>query len=150
MYLNENIVKITAKENDTNDNRSYRNVCNMSFVSFSLAVIFIIRLFRTSAFCVSMEIWTVKSFHQWNNVLSSQIVCEIRMIFKIWWYVDRAMWQRPSWGFLWPWESVFPKNCQHHCSHHCKSMQVIAASKHTLVCNRFCNLRSFTLLCKIS
>jgi len=24
------------------DNRSYRNVCNMSFVSFSLAVIFII------------------------------------------------------------------------------------------------------------
>ena len=25
------------------DNRSYRNVCNMSFVSFSLAVIFIIR-----------------------------------------------------------------------------------------------------------
>ena len=31
------------------DNRSYRNVCNMSFVSFSLAVIFIIRLFSTSA-----------------------------------------------------------------------------------------------------
>jgi len=30
------------------DNRSYRNVCNMSFVSFSLAVIFIIRLFSTS------------------------------------------------------------------------------------------------------
>jgi len=34
------------------DNRSYRNVCNMSFVSFSLAVIFIIRLFSTSAFRV--------------------------------------------------------------------------------------------------
>jgi len=25
------------------DNRSYRNVCNMSFVSFSLAVIFIVK-----------------------------------------------------------------------------------------------------------
>jgi len=34
------------------DNRSYRNVCNMSFVSFSLAVIFIIRLFSTSTFHV--------------------------------------------------------------------------------------------------
>ena len=34
------------------DNRSYRSVCNMSFVSFSLAVIFIIRLFSTSAFRV--------------------------------------------------------------------------------------------------
>jgi len=32
------------------DNRSYRNVCNMSFVSFLLAVIFIIRLFSTFAF----------------------------------------------------------------------------------------------------
>jgi len=31
------------------ENRSYRNVCNMSFVSYSLAVIFIIRLFSTSA-----------------------------------------------------------------------------------------------------
>ena len=35
------------------DNRSYRNVCNTSFVSFALAVIFIIRLFSTSAFRVS-------------------------------------------------------------------------------------------------
>ena len=34
------------------NNRSYRNVHNMSFVSFSLAVIFIIRLFSTSAFRV--------------------------------------------------------------------------------------------------
>jgi len=34
------------------DNRSYRNVCNLSFVSFSLAVFFIIRLFSTSAFRV--------------------------------------------------------------------------------------------------
>jgi len=34
------------------DNRSDRNVCNMPFVSFSLAVSFIIRLFRTSAFRV--------------------------------------------------------------------------------------------------
>jgi len=34
------------------DNRSYWNVCNMSFISFSLAVIFIIRLFSTSAFRV--------------------------------------------------------------------------------------------------
>ena len=34
------------------DNRSYRNVCNMSFVSFSLAVVFITRLFSTSAFRV--------------------------------------------------------------------------------------------------
>jgi len=32
------------------DNRSYRNVCNMSFVSFALAVTFIIRLFSTSVF----------------------------------------------------------------------------------------------------
>jgi len=32
------------------DNSSYRNVWNMSFVSFSLAVIFIMRLFNTSAF----------------------------------------------------------------------------------------------------
>jgi len=34
------------------DNRSYRNACNMSFVSFSLAVIFIVKLFSTSAFRV--------------------------------------------------------------------------------------------------
>jgi len=34
------------------DNRSYRNVCKMSFISFPLAVIFIIRLFSTSAFRV--------------------------------------------------------------------------------------------------
>jgi len=34
------------------DNRSYRNICNMSFISFSLAVIFIIRLFSTSDFRV--------------------------------------------------------------------------------------------------
>ena len=34
------------------DNRSYRNVCNMPFVSFSLAVIFVISLFSTSAFRV--------------------------------------------------------------------------------------------------
>jgi len=34
------------------DNRSYLNVCNMSFVSLSLAVIFIRRLFSTSAFRV--------------------------------------------------------------------------------------------------
>ena len=34
------------------DNRSYQNICNMSFVSFSLAVIFIIRLFSTSVFRV--------------------------------------------------------------------------------------------------
>jgi len=60
-------MKITANENDINDiarslqfnlqctgddNRSYRNVCNMSLISFSLAVIFIIRLFSTSAFRV--------------------------------------------------------------------------------------------------
>jgi len=32
------------------DNRSCRNVCNMSFVLFSLAVIFIIRLFSTFTF----------------------------------------------------------------------------------------------------
>jgi len=46
------IMKITANENDINDNRSYRSVCNMSLISFSLAVIFIIRLFSTSAFRV--------------------------------------------------------------------------------------------------
>ena len=34
------------------DNRSYRNVCSMPFLSFALAVIFIIRLFSTSAFRV--------------------------------------------------------------------------------------------------
>ena len=34
------------------DNRSYRNVCYMSFVSIALAVIFIIRLFSTSVFRV--------------------------------------------------------------------------------------------------
>ena len=33
-------------------NRSYQNICNMSLVSFSLAVIFIIRLFITFAFGV--------------------------------------------------------------------------------------------------
>jgi len=42
------------------DNRSCRNVCNMSFVSFSLAVIFIIRLFSTSAFRVpNLWEWTL-------------------------------------------------------------------------------------------
>ena len=35
------------------DNRSYRNVCSMPFLSFALAVIFIIRLFSTSAFRVT-------------------------------------------------------------------------------------------------
>jgi len=34
------------------DNRSYRNICNMSLISFSLAVIFIIKLFSTFAFRV--------------------------------------------------------------------------------------------------
>jgi len=34
------------------DNRRYRNVCNMSFVSFAFATIFIIRLFSTSTFRV--------------------------------------------------------------------------------------------------
>jgi len=32
------------------NNCCYRNICNMSLISFSLAVIFIIRLFSTSAF----------------------------------------------------------------------------------------------------
>jgi len=43
------------------DNRSYRNVCNMSFVSFTLAVIFIIRLFSTSAVRVIKVL--VKDWH---------------------------------------------------------------------------------------
>ena len=34
------------------NNRSYRNVCNMLLISFSLAVLFITRLFSTSAFRV--------------------------------------------------------------------------------------------------
>ena len=34
------------------DNSCYRNVCKMSVVSFALAVVFIIRLFSTSAFRV--------------------------------------------------------------------------------------------------
>jgi len=37
------------------DNRSYRNVCNMSLITFSLAAIFIIRLFSTSAFRVPKD-----------------------------------------------------------------------------------------------
>ena len=39
--------------------RSYRNVCKMSFISFSLAVIFIIRLFSTSVFRIPefMHFW---------------------------------------------------------------------------------------------
>jgi len=41
---------ICTDECTDDDKRSYRNVCNMSFVSFSLAVIFIMRLFSTSAF----------------------------------------------------------------------------------------------------
>jgi len=46
-----NIMKITAKENDINILQTFHwNVCNMSLISFSLAVIFIIRLFSTSAF----------------------------------------------------------------------------------------------------
>ena len=48
--LNSLIMKITAKENDMNDSasctdddkRGYQNVCKMSFISFSLAVSFII------------------------------------------------------------------------------------------------------------
>jgi len=36
----------------TDDNRSYRNICNMPFSSFCLAVIFIGRLFNTSVFRV--------------------------------------------------------------------------------------------------
>jgi len=36
------------------DNRNYRNVCSMSLLSFSLAVIFIIRLCSTSAFRVTI------------------------------------------------------------------------------------------------
>jgi len=35
---------IIISECTDGDNRSYRNVCNMSFVSFSLAVIFTMRL----------------------------------------------------------------------------------------------------------
>ena len=37
------------------DNSCYRNVCKMSVVSFALAVVFIIRLFSTSAFRVPMR-----------------------------------------------------------------------------------------------
>ena len=37
------------------DTRSYRNVCNMSFVPFTFAAIFIIRLFSTCAFRVLFE-----------------------------------------------------------------------------------------------
>jgi len=46
------------------DNRSYRNVCNMSFVSFALAVIFIIRLFITSAFRVPRHTFFMNVY--WN------------------------------------------------------------------------------------
>ena len=45
------------------DNRSYWNVCNMSFVSFSLAVIFILRLFSTSAFRVPNGVGYAKRWH---------------------------------------------------------------------------------------
>jgi len=37
------------------DNRSYQKVCKMSFISFSLAVIFVIRLFSTSFFRVPKQ-----------------------------------------------------------------------------------------------
>ena len=49
--LNSLIIKITAKENDTNDlqckctdhsSRSYWNVCKMLFILFSLAIVFIV------------------------------------------------------------------------------------------------------------
>ena len=53
------------------DNSCYRNVCKMSVVSFALAVVFIIRLFSTSAFRVPK--WTKimyrKSCFQTLNVL---------------------------------------------------------------------------------
>jgi len=55
--------------------RSYLNVCNMSFVSFSLAVIFIIRLFSTSAFHVPRfwKVFKITKQHQfvgWHNQLA--------------------------------------------------------------------------------
>jgi len=46
------------------DNRGYRNVCNMSFVSFSLAVIFLLRLFSSSAFRVPHVIETYDQHFQ--------------------------------------------------------------------------------------
>jgi len=56
---------VNAKPNlqCTDDKRSYRNVCNMSFVSFSLVVNFIIRLFSTSAFRVLnlKKVWERRS-----------------------------------------------------------------------------------------
>ena len=47
------------------DNSCYRNVCKMSVVSFALAVVFIIRLFSTSAFRVpNFFIWLLNTPHQ--------------------------------------------------------------------------------------
>ena len=42
------------------DNSCYRNVCKMSVVSFALAVVFIIRLFSTSAFRVPI-LWKAEN-----------------------------------------------------------------------------------------
>ena len=42
------------------DNSCYRNVCKMSVVSFALAVVFIIRLFSTSAFRVPCPLFSWK------------------------------------------------------------------------------------------
>jgi len=65
-------LKIAANEKDTNDMlqtlRTYRNVCNMSFVSVSLAVIFSVRLFSASAFRVRKS--EANETSCWANICS--------------------------------------------------------------------------------
>ena len=66
------------------DNRSYRNVCNMSFVAFSLAVIFIIRLFSTSAFSVPniyfVLNWMISNFMFFGIFIIMCSLCKIGLL----------------------------------------------------------------------
>jgi len=64
LFVCQHSKQILAKQNlqCTDDgNKSYRNICNMSLISFSLVVIFIIRLLSTSAF-VYQRFWLLSNF----------------------------------------------------------------------------------------
>ena len=61
------------------DNSCYRNVCKMSVVSFALAVVFIIRLFSTSAFRVRM----IMQYATFSKNLNPRNIDKIRSVSDI-------------------------------------------------------------------
>jgi len=74
------------------DNRSYRNVCNMSLILFSLAVIFILRLLSNSAFRVPMFMRIVTCDETCKRAMTSAVATSIS------WSASNLSEQQTKWG----------------------------------------------------